>query len=554
MNRYKTVFYRVIGLLIYTASMCYAQETREPLLKGSVDYIKTVLDSRIMFQQQRYDDAIPLLTDVVAANPDHFESWNMLGIIYMSKHQYRLAENAFTQAVNVNPGYLPAYQGLATAQEALGKYRTALNNYQFFINNFEGTDDLASFRTAELLTRFGKYYDALPLYDTLRTNENSPFQEKSQIYYNNIHRKSGQYTQQRTILEGIPYIVPQYNNCMPSAFAAVLIYWGEPITDQELSHDLLDTQEGSFTIDMIDYARKLGYVAILCSGTFEELMAWIDKGVPVITTQVITGVNNLPVIHARTIYGYDLFKESVYTSDTYQMPTLHFINAWKKAEYMMTIIVPKTKSNLIPAEIRKDMEYLARADRFFVQEKYEQAYQYYIEAEIENEHNTAALLGQAKSLAKLERIEEAVRQLQAILEYDDLPQRIRQETLFVLGIINFNRHDRQSAYKYLKKCIEIATPSIPEAHNFLGYIYEEEGEYDEAIHEYQIALHLKPSYMNAHYNLARTYAQTGNSKECIDHLELCIANNFISYEDIVTDPVFNDIKDTPEFRNIAPIE
>lgn len=516
-----------------------------PLKKGSVEYFKAILDSKIFFDNGKYDEALKLLDKIVAANPDHLESWNMSGIIYLKKLNYVLAENAFEKVIDINPGYLPAYQGLASAQESLGKFDQALVNYEFFMNNFTGSEkDFATFRVAELLCRAGRYYDAVPYFQSLENNPDSDFAKKARYYLTNIEQNMAKYKGKQKIINGIQHIVPQQNNCMPSALAAVLRYWGEPTTDKELSKYLMDTQEGGFIIDMVDYARNLGYNVSLMKGSFEDIMWWIDHDVPVITSQILEQKGKPRIVHLRTICGYDRITASVYASDIFQIPLDEFLHSWKLADNTMTIILPPHKKDLFPQNSINDVEYLARADRFYRQNKFEEAYQLYIEAELENEANTNAKLGQAKALVKLHKLDEAIVELNDIIAAD--PQ--QQEAYFILGIIYFNAKERQKALEYLKKCVSLNKELIPEAHNFLGYLYIEKGNYTEGIDELNLSLSLKPDYINPHYNLARAYAQLGDLTKTLNHLKTCLKKGFISYNELLKDPVFNSFHNSPEFQ------
>ncbi|MEW6534078.1 MAG: tetratricopeptide repeat protein [Candidatus Auribacterota bacterium] len=528
-----------------------AQDAQKSLIKGSVDYIKTVLDSQILFKHGEFEKAESLLTSIVAANPNHLESWNMLGLIYLKRLNYALAENAFLRVIDIDPGFLPAYQGLASAEEALGKFDNALKNYLFFTNNFKGEkNDFVMFRIAELYTRFGKYYDAVPYYKELAQNTASPFYPQASFYLKNINENMAQYQNRRKVINSVRHIVPQQNNCMPSAMASALIFWGEPVTVNELMPYLMDTQNGGFIIDMIDYARELGYRAILYKGTINDIIHWLDLEIPVIVTQVITSVDGTPITHLRTICGYDLVKESLYSSDSYQIPFYTFFPAWNKANNAMSVILPSHKSGLISENILKDLEYAARADRFYAQENYEKAYQYYVEAEIENDMNIDAQLGQAKSLLKLNRTDEAVVMLSSIVENDPS----QQEAFFLLGVVHFNRQNRAKAFEYLKKCVEVDSKLIPEAHNFLGYLYIEKGEYTEGIEEFHRSLSLKPGFLYPHYNLARTYARLGNVNQSITHLKICLDEGVITMPEVLEDSFFDTIKNTPAFKNLEPKE
>ncbi len=517
------------------------------VMEGSVEYFKVLLESKLSFQSGDYDAALPQLVAVVSANPAHIESWYMLGTIYLKRHQYDFAKNAFERAVDINPGYIPAYQGLAAAQEALGNLGDALLSYQFFIENFTGDErDFAVFRTAELLCNFDRYYDAIPLYQQLAIKPDSPFFQNSLDYLNNIRNNLAKYKGQKKVLYNVPHIVPSSNNCMASALAAVLTFWGEPISMAEIAFRLQDTQEGGYLIDMIDYVRELGYATQVSKGDFSDIIYWIKHDIPVVVNQVISKPGQPAVIHLRTIYGYDRVKQSVYTSDSFQLPLNEFMEKWQRADFTMVVIVPVSRSSLLERTKLTDLEYLARADRYYRQEHYDMAYDMYLEAEIENEDNIKAKLGQVKSLIKLGNIVDAKSELLQIVNVD--PD--NKEAYFLIGIIYFNEDDHQQAFHYLRQCVNLGGELIPEAHNFLGYLYIEQGNFQEGIRELQRAIDLKPDYAHPHYNLARAYAQLGKLDEAVKHLKICIDAGFISFNQLLSDPVFGQYRNDPEFEDL----
>ena len=545
-----TICISCIVLLLFGAVMDgFPQETSsQPApMKGSVDYFKALLESKLSFQNGDYDAALPQLVAVVSADPEHIESWCMLGTVYLKRHQYDLARDAFERAVDVDPGYIPAYQGLAAAQESLGRYEDALLSYEFFIENFNGEEkDFAIFRTAELLCYFDRYYDAIPLYQQLAIKPESPFFKPSIDYLNNIRDNIAKRRGQKVVLAHVPHIVPQSNNCMPSALAAVLIFWGEPTSASELAMRLQDSSDGGYLIDMVDYVRELGYSTKVTKGDFNDIVYWVKHDIPVIVSQVLSKEGEPDVIHLRTIYGYDRVKESVYTSDSFQMPKDVFMKQWQKADSTMVVIVPHAQESLLERTELSDLEYLARADRYYRQEHYDMAYDMYLEAEIENEDNINAKLGQVKSLIKLGDIDEAKTELQNILALD--PH--NQEAYFLLGIIYFNQNDHEKAFHFLQQCIVFGGSLIPEAHNFLGYLYVEKGNFQDGIKELQRAIELKPDYAHPHYNLARAYAQLGRLDEAVRHLQVCLKAGFITMDQLLADPVFSQYQNDPEFEDL----
>jgi len=544
----KQIYIYIAVLITIFNSYLYAQdENISVFAEGSVEYYKAILESKLAFDNDNYDDAAPLLLNVVSADPNHIDSWNMLGTIYLKQLNYKSAKNAFNEVINIDPGFVPAYQGLASAQESLGEYEDALLSYTYFIDNFVGKEkDFAVFRAAELYCRFGKYYDAVPLYQSLLSNRKSSFSDKARYYYNSINRNMARYRGKKVIIDKVPHIVPQYNNCMPSALAATLIYWGEPTSEKELTGVLMDTQEGGFTIDMIDFVRSIGFEALMFEGNLKEIDYWVNQQVPVIVSQVWTNHDGDDIQHLRTIHGYDKLKMSVYTSDIYQMPVDEFMQSWEKAGYQMFVILPPDKIDIFPFKKSRDAEYIARADRFYRKGAYKKAYQMYLEAEIEISNNSKAKLGQAKSLLKLDKKKQAIEELNQLVKAH--PQ--TQEAYFLLGIIHFNNKRYDEALDYLQKCISLDKKLMAQVYNFLGFILLEQGDARKGIEKFNMAIQADSQYIYPYYNLARAYAKIGNLDKTLENLRKCIDSEFITFENILKDEAFAELKDYPEFQSL----
>ena len=60
------------------------------------------------------------------------------------------------------------------------------------------------------------------------------------------------------------------------------------------------------------------------------------------------------------------------------------------------------------------------------------------------------------------------------------------------------------------------------AHNNLGNVFSEEGEYPEAIRHFEAALEIRPDYPKAHHNLANAYLEQGQLDAALRHFELAL--------------------------------
>jgi hypothetical protein len=69
------------------------------------------------------------------------------------------------------------------------------------------------------------------------------------------------------------------------------------------------------------------------------------------------------------------------------------------------------------------------------------------------------------------------------------------------------------------------SPFSPRAHNNMGDVYVQEGNFDGAIREFKRALALKPDYADVYHNLANTYQFLGNTQEAIKYYETALSYN-----------------------------
>jgi tetratricopeptide (TPR) repeat protein len=75
------------------------------------------------------DEAIKYLNRALALNPRHYQSFNLLGIIYLEKKNYTEAVRALEKCVEVNPDFPNAHNNLGTAYLEMGLKDKALSEY-----------------------------------------------------------------------------------------------------------------------------------------------------------------------------------------------------------------------------------------------------------------------------------------------------------------------------------------------------------------------------------------------------------------------------------------
>ena len=73
-------------------------------------------------EKKNYDQAVPLLRQIVESDPKDFQAWEALGRIYFIQKNYSEAEKAYTEALKVHPDY-------SLVLISLGRLRIAQKNF-----------------------------------------------------------------------------------------------------------------------------------------------------------------------------------------------------------------------------------------------------------------------------------------------------------------------------------------------------------------------------------------------------------------------------------------
>jgi tetratricopeptide (TPR) repeat protein len=78
--------------------------------------------AREHYEKKEFDLAEPYLAEVAQALPDFADVQNMLGVTFHHQERYELSQQAFEQALKINPRYTEAALNLAVTYNELGRY------------------------------------------------------------------------------------------------------------------------------------------------------------------------------------------------------------------------------------------------------------------------------------------------------------------------------------------------------------------------------------------------------------------------------------------------
>jgi ABC-type bacteriocin/lantibiotic exporter with double-glycine peptidase domain len=149
-------------------------------------------------------------------------------------------------------------------------------------------------------------------------------------------------------VEGVPFYPQKEYQCGPASLAAVLNYWGQNVTPEEIAQAIyLPRLKGSLNIDLWRYAAAQGFDARMKEGSLEELQVHLARNQPVIAFLNL-GFSFFPVGHFLVVVGLDPDQQAVIAysgaEKNKRIPFREFLSDWKKTQYWYLIITPKKET------------------------------------------------------------------------------------------------------------------------------------------------------------------------------------------------------------------
>jgi ABC-type bacteriocin/lantibiotic exporter with double-glycine peptidase domain len=85
-------------------------------------------------------------------------------------------------------------------------------------------------------------------------------------------------------IDNVPFFPQPDYQCGPAALASVLNFYGDPATVEEIADAVYrdGSVRGTLSLDLVLYARSRGLDAAWNSATLQELLHWLDHGMPLI--------------------------------------------------------------------------------------------------------------------------------------------------------------------------------------------------------------------------------------------------------------------------------
>jgi hypothetical protein len=144
---------------------------------------------------------------------------------------------------------------------------------------------------------------------------------------------------QATIIK-VPFYPQKEYQCGPASLAAVLNFWGVPVTPEDVAKDIYSrSARGTLSIDMVLYAKEKGLEASWYAGGPDDLRQEIDSGLPLIVL-VDRGFSVFQVNHFMVVVGYS-GKGVIVNSGRDEkefVPMDEFLREWERTRFWTLLI------------------------------------------------------------------------------------------------------------------------------------------------------------------------------------------------------------------------
>jgi tetratricopeptide (TPR) repeat protein len=117
----------------------------------------------LLFQQQRFDEALTAFGKTVQTNPTNERAYVSMGRIYLERGDYETALVNFTQASQVRPNWFEPYFFKATALNGLGQYDQAIAEADAALQRMPGHGG-ALFEKGTALQRLERWDEAIAVF------------------------------------------------------------------------------------------------------------------------------------------------------------------------------------------------------------------------------------------------------------------------------------------------------------------------------------------------------------------------------------------------------
>lgn len=146
-------------------------------------------------------------------------------------------------------------------------------------------------------------------------------------------------------IRDVPFFPQKDYYCGPASLAGILNFYGLKIGQNEIAVKVFNPKlRGSLTIDLLNYAKNLGFYARFYRGTLEDLKENVLAGRPMILFLNL-GNTFFPVRHYLVVVGFNDEDGYVITNSGREKDKLYSYNdlmkAWEKTGFGTLQVLPR---------------------------------------------------------------------------------------------------------------------------------------------------------------------------------------------------------------------
>jgi ABC-type bacteriocin/lantibiotic exporter with double-glycine peptidase domain len=149
-------------------------------------------------------------------------------------------------------------------------------------------------------------------------------------------------------VKGVPFFPQLEAQCGPASLAAVLNYWGETVSPEDIAREIyVPRLRGSLSLDLWRYAQAKRFDASIHRGSLEYLQSHLMLNEPIVASLNL-GYRLVPLGHFLVVVGLDPAEGTVITysgtEKNSRIPFDEFLSAWEKTGYWALLVKPKAVS------------------------------------------------------------------------------------------------------------------------------------------------------------------------------------------------------------------
>ncbi|RAM48949.1 MAG: protein kinase [Hapalosiphonaceae cyanobacterium JJU2] len=153
---------------------------------NSVNATELYKKANILYELQRYQDALSVYEKAVKIRPEYAEAWNGQASTLSKLREYKAALTAYDRAIQIEPDYLEAWIGRGFVLKDLRRYQEAIASFDKALQ-LENNSPLVWNAKGEALNSLKRYDEAISAYEqaiNLKKDDDEAWYNKAQTLKN----------------------------------------------------------------------------------------------------------------------------------------------------------------------------------------------------------------------------------------------------------------------------------------------------------------------------------------------------------------------------------